>query len=71
MAPLDFLELFIALCIILIIVPQTPTDNVILRKLFATGWFPNYPQAKKLLVFLTWGLVFIFLILLIVLNFQF
>lgn len=68
MGTLKFLALLLALCIIIIIVPQTPTDNIILRTLFATGWFANYPQAKQLVSFITWGLVFAFLFLLILLN---
>lgn len=65
---LDFIELIIACSIILLIVPQTPTENIVLRKLLETGLFTNYSKAKDFLFLLTWFLIFIFLLLLIILN---
>jgi preprotein translocase subunit SecG len=67
---LHFIELVIALSIILLIVPQTPTENIVLRKLLDTGFFTNYSKAKQFLSLLTWVLIFVFLILLIFLNFK-
>ena len=67
---LHFIELVIALSIILLIVPQTPTENIVLRKLLETGFFTNYSKAKQFLSLLTWVLIFVFLILLIFLNFK-
>ena len=65
---LKFIELIIALSIIFLIVPQTPTENIVLRKLVETGLFTNYSKAKDFLIWITWFLIFVFLILLILLN---
>ena len=65
---LHFIELLIALSIILLVVPQTPTENIVLRKFLETGLFTNYSKAKEFLTFLTWSLIFSFLVLLILLN---
>jgi len=65
---LHFIELVIAFSLILLIVPQTPTENIVLRKIVETGLFTNYNKAKDFLSFLTWGLIFLFLVLLILLN---
>ena len=65
---LNFIELIIALSIILLIVPQTPTENIVLRKLLETGLFTNYTKAKGFLIWITWFLIFLFLTLLIILN---
>ena len=65
---LHFIELFIALSIIFLIVPQTPTENVVLRKFLETGLFTNYSKAKQFLNSLTWFLIFVFLLVLICLN---
>ncbi len=66
---LHFIELVIALSIIIFITPQTPTDNIVLRKLLETGFF-TYGKAKEFLVWMTWFLIFSFLGLLIILNLQ-
>jgi protein translocase SecG subunit len=65
---LNFIELLIAVSIIILIVPQTPTENIVLRKLLETGFFTNYNKAKEFLIRITWVLIFLFLILLIALN---
>lgn len=65
---LHFIELLIALSIILLVVPQTPTENIVLRKFLETGLFTNYSKAKEFLTLLTWSLIFSFLVLLILLN---
>ena len=65
---LNFIELLIAVSIIILIVPQTPTENIVLRKLLDTGFFTNYNKAKEFLIRITWVLIFLFLILLIALN---
>jgi len=67
---LHFIELFIAISIIVLIVPQTPTENIVLRKFLETGLFTNYSKAKESLIWITWCLIFLFLILLIFLNFN-
>jgi preprotein translocase subunit SecG len=65
---LHFIELLVALSIIFLIVPQTPTENIVLRKLLETGFFTNYSKAKDFLIWITWFLIFLFLLLLILLN---
>jgi hypothetical protein len=65
---LNFIELFLAISIIVLVVPQTPTENIVLRKVLETGFFTNYSKAKEFLAFLTWFLIFVFLILLFILN---
>ncbi len=65
---LNFIELFLAISIIVLVVPQTPTENIVLRKVLETGFFTNYSKAKEFLAFLTWCLIFVFLILLFILN---
>jgi preprotein translocase subunit SecG len=65
---LHFIELVIAFSLIFLIVPQTPTENIVLRKIVETGLFTNYNKAKDFLNLLTWGLIFGFLVLLIILN---
>ena len=65
---LHFIELVIAFSLIFLIVPQTPTENIVLRKIVETGLFTNYNKAKDFLNLLTWGLIFSFLVLLIILN---
>ena len=51
---LHFIELIISLSIILLVVPQTPTENIVLRKLLETGLFTNYSKAKEFLIWITW-----------------
>jgi protein translocase SecG subunit len=60
---LNFLQLFIALFLILIVLPQTPTENYVLRKFHETGFFVSYFEAKQFLQTLTWTLLITFLIL--------
>lgn len=68
---LHFIEFIIALSIIFLIVPQTPTENIVLRKLLETGLFTNYSKAKSFLSNITWILIFLFLVLLILLSLNF
>lgn len=68
---LNFIELCLAISIIVLIVPQTPTENIVLRKIVETGLFTNYSKAKDFLIKLTWLLIFAFLILLFALNLKF
>ena len=59
---LQTIQLLIAICIIVLIVPQTPTENGILRRFLDTGFFENYSEAKSVVRGLTWFLIFTFLI---------
>ena len=65
---LKIFQLVIGLSLIFFIIPQTPTENIVLRKIVETGLFTNYNKAKDFLTQLTWGLIISFLILLILLN---
>ena len=60
---LNFFQFFTGILIILLIVPQTPTENIVLRKFLDTGLFTNYNEAKNFLKISTWFLIFLFLIL--------
>ena len=60
---LNFFQFFIAILLIVLIVPQTPTENIVLRKFLETGFFINYSEAKSFLETTTWFLISLFLIL--------
>ena len=60
---LNFFQFLTGILIIVLIVPQTPTENIVLRKFLETGFFTNYNEAKSFLNFITWFLIFLFLIL--------
>ena len=67
---IKIIQLLSGLLILLIVIPQTPTENIVLRKFNETGFFfSNYKNAKKFVDVLTWSLIFIFLTLTFVLNF--
>jgi protein translocase SecG subunit len=63
------LQLIIGIMLITIIIPQTPTENIVLRKFNETGLFTNYSQAKSFVNKLTWSLIFLFLMITLLLNF--
>ena len=65
---LHVVAIFIAVCLIILIAPQTPTENIVHRKLLESGLFTNYSKAKDFLIWSTWVLICLFLILLIILN---
>jgi len=58
---LNFIAIFLATSIILLIVPQTPTENIVLRKLVETGFFTDYSKARDFLILITWSFIFLFL----------
>ncbi len=60
---LNLIRLLFALLVILLIVPQTPKENAVLRKFNESGIFANYAEAKSFLKNLTWFCIFIFLAL--------
>jgi protein translocase SecG subunit len=68
---LNFIHLIIGILIIILIVPQTPTENIVLRKFLETGLFTNYTEAKSFLNFSTWFLICLFLVLTFFLNLKF
>jgi protein translocase SecG subunit len=66
---LKFIQLISGLLILIIIIPQTPTENIVLRKFNETGFFENYKTAKKFVDILTWSLIVLFIVLTFILNF--
>lgn len=68
---LNFIQFLIGILIIILIVPQTPTENIVLRKFLETGFFTNYSEAKSALNFITWFLICLFLVLTFSLNLKF
>lgn len=66
---LKIIQLISGVLILLIVIPQTPTENIVLRKFNETGFFENYKNAKRFVDRLTWSLIFTFLILTFILNF--
>lgn len=57
------MRIFISLLVICLILPQTEFDNLLVRKFNETGFFANYAEAKSVLKWLTWGCVFLFLLI--------
>lgn len=66
---IKIVQLIVGFLLIVIVVPQTPTENVVLRLFFETGFFTTYSEAKSFLKFLTWALIFSFLVLTFLLHF--
>lgn len=60
---INFFRLLTAIFVIAIIVPQNPTENLLLRVLNETRLFPNYSETQKFLDRLIWILLFFFLII--------
>lgn len=60
---LKFIQFCTGILIIILIVPQTPTENIVLRKFLDSGIFTNYSEAKYFLNQITWILIFSFLVL--------
>ena len=65
---LQVVQIIISILLLAIIIPQTPTENIVLRKFVESGLFISYSEAKSFLKFLTWGITFIFLVLTFVLR---
>jgi protein translocase SecG subunit len=61
-------QLVIGILLIILIIPQTPTENIVLRKFSETGFFTNYNEAKSFLNIITWLLICSFLFLTFLLN---
>ena len=58
---INILRFLIAIFVIAIIVPQTPTENILLRVLNDNRLFANYDQAQTFLNRLIWILIPLFL----------
>ena len=59
---INFFRFLIAVFVIAIIVPQTPTENILLRVFNETRLFANYGQAQIFLNRLIWILIALFLV---------
>ena len=59
----NFFRLLTAIFVITIIVPQNPTENLLLRVFNETRLFPNYSKTQKFLNRLIWILIAFFLII--------
>lgn len=59
----NFIRLLLAISVIAIIVPQTPTENILLRVLNETRLFANYGETQSFLNRLIWILLAFFLII--------
>lgn len=66
---LHILQLMNGIIILFLIIPQTPTENIVLRKFNETGFFSSYRNAKLFVNSLTWFLIFLFIIITFILNF--
>lgn len=60
---INFFRLLMAIFVIAIIVPQTPTENILLRVLNETRLFANYGETQNFLNRLIWILIAVFLII--------
>ncbi len=58
---INFFRLLMAIFVIAIIVPQTPTENILLRVLNETRVFANYGETQNFLNRLIWILIVFFL----------
>lgn len=60
---LNIIRLTFAIFVIVLIVPQTPTENLVLRIFYETRSFTNYGQANKFLNLVTWACICLFLLM--------
>jgi preprotein translocase subunit SecG len=57
------MRIFLSILLIILILPQTEFDNLLLRKFLDTGYFTGYPEAKMVLNLLTWLSIYLFFFL--------
>lgn len=57
---LQFLQVILAVLVVVLLIPQTTKVNFVLRKFYESGMFRTYSEAKWFLNRLTWGVVFSF-----------
>lgn len=60
---LQTLQVFLALVVLVLLIPQTTKVNFVLRKFYESGVFAYYSEAKRFLTRLTWGSIFAFFII--------
>lgn len=57
------MRIFLAILLRILILPQTSFDNRVVRRFNESGLFSNYAEAKQVVSVATWGCLFLFLIL--------
>ena len=60
---LNFFRLIFGILVIVLIVPQTPSENIVLRALHSKRILENYGAEKRFLIYLTWFCLLTFLAL--------
>jgi len=55
------IRFFVTAFLLLFIVPQTSTDNLIVQILYNTKWFENYRQTDLFVKILTWLFIFLYI----------
>lgn len=60
---LQALQVFLALLVLVLLIPQTTKVNFVLRKFYESGVFATYSEAKWFLTRLTWGSIFAFFVI--------
>jgi protein translocase SecG subunit len=66
---MNIIQLINGIIILFLIIPQTPTENIVLRKFNETGFFSSYRNAKSFVNNLTWLLILLFIVITFLLNF--
>ncbi|BDA51792.1 hypothetical protein COCOBI_pt-0700 (chloroplast) [Coccomyxa sp. Obi] len=57
------IRFFVTICLIALIVPQTNTENALLRAFNSSNLFKNYGEAKTFLRSITWLSIFLYIVL--------
>jgi preprotein translocase subunit SecG len=60
---LTITRFIVTLSLIALIVPQTNTENALLRAFNSSNLFKNYGEAKAVLLFVTWFSIALYLVL--------
>ena len=60
---INLFRLIFAIFVIILIVPQTPKENIVLRALHSKRILANYGEEKRFLNSFTWFCISIFLII--------
>lgn len=67
---LTIIRVIVTITVILFITPQTSLTyyNYVIEEIHSTGIFLNYPDVKKFVFRFTWGCIFLYILLNIVLH---
>ena len=60
---LTITRFIVTLSLIALVVPQTNTENALLRAFNSSNLFKNYGEAKAVLLFITWFSIVLYLVL--------